>query len=137
MSQLSLNPLPLVLTPRDLSRSGLSTGKRRGESQCITVAMSIKDHHEDKKLQSFSGKLSITHRWKQLVFLFLPATLLAEMQKAPGAIQTQRTNPLCCILEVLGSLEAWFPCQLKRGNVCTFHCVSKMSPQLFTFSKMF
>lgn len=101
------------------------------------AAPSIKENHVCEELQSFPDRSSITHQRKQGVFLFLPSALLAEIQKAPRAIQTPRTSPLSGVSEVLGSLEAWTPGPL-RWNDRTFHCdVSKVFPELFTFSKMF
>lgn len=112
MSELSLNPPPLVLIPQDLPRPHLSTGTAGGMSG-IKAALRPEDDHVRKELQSFPGESSTTHQWKQLVFLFLPSTLLAEIQKAPRAIQPQSTIPLSFMLEALGSLEAWPPCQLR------------------------
>ena len=56
------------------------------ESQRIKEVQRIEDYQVYKELPSFSDKSSIIHQWKQQVFLFLPSTPLAEIQKPPHAM---------------------------------------------------
>lgn len=69
-----------------------------------------------KNHSHFLAKLAATHQWWQLLFLFLPLTLLAEIQRAPHGTQTQTIRLPSSIAEALGSLEAWLPCQLSLSN---------------------
>ena len=91
-SQLSLIHCPRSCLSRDLPRARVS--RVQGGRSGTEAAPSIKENHVCEELQSFPDRSSITHQRKQGVFLFLPSALLAEIQKAPRAIQTPRTSPL-------------------------------------------
>ena len=136
-SELRLNPLPLVLTPWDPARPHLSMGTVKESAlrrfRGLKIIRYIKSfRHFLTNRQSFISGSSkyfyfcLQHHWQK----FKTPLCNADPMK---------THSLSFIVEVLGSLEACPPCQLRWKNCLHFslQCFLNVSLVTYIFRKCF